>query len=98
MEQQAVWIRFAVRGKDIQAGSPYGWRAFIGKNPEVLLKGWFVEGLSSRKNPVPAFIRTKDEYDVLAWVAYFGTYYIQDGIMCIKLQEPTTLPPWGVQQ
>ncbi len=94
MEQQGVWIRFAVKGENIRTGSPYGWRSFVGKNPEVPLKGWFTEGLSSRKNPVPAFVRIKDEYDVLAWVAYFGTYSIEDGIMYIKLQEPTSLPPW----
>lgn len=98
MEQQSVWIRFSVRGKDIQTGSPYGWRAFVGKNPEIHLKGWFVEGLSSRKNPVPAFTRDKDEYDVLAWVAYFGKYSIKDDVMCIKLKKPTSLPPWQVQQ
>jgi len=100
MEQKkpATWIRFAVRGDKIRAGSPYAWRAIVGKEPEIALKGWCTEGVSSHKNPVPGFNYTPDEYGVLAWVAYFGTYSIKDDIMYIKQEEPTSPPPRAAQQ
>ena len=84
-----LWVRVAGNAANIKASHPYGWRCFIGGDPkEIPLKEWVVNGQCSQKNFIPGVNATGDENGLVAWIDFFGSFSIEDGVLRVNLAMP----------
>jgi hypothetical protein len=94
MEKQKVWIRVAGHATRIKEKHPHGWRCYIeGNSAEIALKDWSMSGITIGTNFIPGFSATKDKHGLVAWIDCFGSYTIENEVLHITLEEPTTPPP-----